>query len=488
MANNEVTTILVIDQGTSSSRALLFEPSGCLIAQAQTPIKTLYPQSGWVEQDAEKLFLTTLACCKKVLKKTDCPPSALAITNQRETTIVWQRSTGKPLYPAIVWQDKRTQLWCEQKVASTELVRQKTGLLLDPYFSASKIHWILQEVPEAYRLSLQGDLCFGTVDSWLIFKLTAGQYHLTDITNASRTLLFNIHEQKWDQTLLSLFNIPESILPTVKPCHAFFGETSLLGTNIPILGVAGDQQASLIGQFGLKKGAVKTTLGTGCFMMANTAHQVVKSEHNLISTIGYNLFDETHFALEGSIFHAGSIINWMRDNLCLFKEINELNQLDYEYLQPLLYFIPAFNGLSAPHWLKKSQAAFIGFEKHHTDKNLLQAGLESIAWQNYDLLMAMEQDGVTPQYLNVDGGISNNLNFLQRLADLTQISIKPAVQAESTALGVMLIAAIELGLIKDKAQLLALKENQHTIKPRMSKALHSQYHQGWLQAIQSISH
>ncbi|MEK9714042.1 MAG: glycerol kinase GlpK, partial [Thalassolituus sp.] len=401
--------LLSLDQGTTSSRAIVFDDKGQNISTAQQEFTQHFPKSGWVEHDPDDIWKTTLECARKAIREAGLESSEIAgigITNQRETTLIWDRLTGVPVYPAIVWQDRRTSDMCRRWDDKRDLITEKTGLLLDPYFSATKVRWILENVEGAADKAEKGELAFGTVDSWLIWNLTGGKEHVTDATNASRTMLFNIHDQCWDSELLDMFGVPESLLPEVKDSAADFGRSlpDFLGTEIQIGGVAGDQQAALIGQSCFETGMVKSTYGTGCFMILNTGNKALKSEHRLLTTVAYRLNGKVTYALEGSIFMAGATIQWIRDGLKLISDASDSQSLAEAtgYDNPV-YMVPAFAGLGAPYWDADARGAIMGLSRDTGIKEIVTAGLQAVCYQTRDLLVAMEGDGVIPGELRVDG-------------------------------------------------------------------------------------
>ncbi len=487
---SHIAPILVIDQGTTSSRAIIFEPSGKALGHASKPVVQSYPQKGWVEQNPEALLNDVILCCQEAIQKAACDISeiqGIGITNQRETTIVWDKRTGKAIYPAIVWQDRRTKPFCatlkQQGMADT--LRHKTGLVIDPYFSASKIRWILDEVDEARALAKAGHLLFGTIDSWLIWHLTGN--HFTDITNASRTQLFNIHTQHYDDDLLKLFDIPRAMLPEVKACHGDFGQTRahILGVSLPILACVGDQQSALIGQGCFKKGMSKSTLGTGCFLMTNTEEAIIESSHKLLTTIAYQIQGQTHYALEGSIFNAGTVVEWLQTNMEFFAETKECEALAKESTRDDIFFVPAFTGLGAPYWDTSARGSLVGLDRATMKADIIKAGLDAICYQSQDLLDAIAQDGVEITLMRVDGGMTKNNTLMQRLADLTQTPIHRAACPESTALGAMYLAAIELAIFSTLSD---IKDSVHTntvFTPSLSIEQQKLLYQGWQKAVKA---
>ncbi len=485
--------ILSIDQGTTSSRAILFDLDSQVVASCQQEFEQIFPDDGWVEHNPEDIWRSTLQSVKSVIEKSAAPADivAIGITNQRETTLIWDRTTGKPLYNAIVWQDRRTARYCERlrEQGLESQVSSKTGLLLDPYFSATKINWILDNVGDARKKAENGQLAFGTVDTFLIWRLTAGRCHLTDATNASRTLLYNIHSGEWDKELLQLFDIPESLLPQVRNCADEFGVTdaSVLGREIPICGVAGDQQSALIGQACFKSGMVKSTFGTGCFMIMNTGDTPVRSSNRLLTTIAYQLDNETSYALEGSIFNAGTVIQWLRDGLEIIKSTDEMNRLPPE-TEPRstgkLYLVPAFTGLGAPHWNPDSRGILTGITRDTTKSDLLRSALESVCYQTNDLITAMLADsGEEVREIRVDGGMTVNLRLLQSLADITQSIITQPTITQTTALGASYLAGLHQGLYQSLDAIAGKWKVDSIYKPEIDTAIRSVKVDGWNQAV-----
>lgn len=453
--------LLAIDQGTSSTRAMLYTLQGKLVSSRQYPLKQYYPHPGWVEHDPEEIWQKTLTAMREVAATVDIKNIiACGLTNQRETTLIWDKQTGQCLAPAIVWQDRRTNEFCSSLASHADMIRQKTGLLPDPYFSASKLHWLLHYVPEARSLAKQHRLAFGTIDSFLIWKLTGGASHLTDITNASRTLLFNIHTQGWDEELLQLFSIPAEILPEVCASDASFGtiDATLLGQSIPITGVAGDQQAALVGQSCLAEGMIKATFGTGGFLLLNTGSKPVVSKHNLLTTIAYRIKEQTIYGLEGSLYQAGTTVKWLRDELKLFDRASDTESLAASLdSNEGVYLVPSFTGLGAPHWLSTPGAAIIGLSRTSNRAHIARAALESVCYQTRDVLTCMREDSEMPlSLLRVDGGMAANQWFLQFLASLCGVIVQLPHDIETTALGAAMLAAVGCGAIDS---LEALQQN-----------------------------
>lgn len=457
--------ILSLDQGTTSSRAILFNHRGEIVEIAQKEFTQIYPKSGWVEHDPQEIWSTQLAVMTEVIAKANVKLEAIkgiGITNQRETTIVWNRKTGKPIYNAIVWQDRRTADYCKAIAdrGLDKLIQEKTGLLIDSYFSASKIHWILNNVEGAKAMADRGELAFGTVDSWLVYNLTKGEKHVTDVTNASRSLLLNIHTLEWDDELLELFEVPKSMLPQVCSSSELYGHTSLeIGNvNIPIAGIAGDQQAALFGQLCTEQGMAKNTYGTGCFMLMNVGNRPVISKNKLVTTVAWKIGDQVNYALEGSIFIGGAVVQWLRDELGIIKTSAEVEKLATSVSDTNgVYLVPAFSGLGAPHWNANARGIIVGLSRGSNDAHIARAALESIAYQTYDILKAMENDaGSKIQELRVDGGATNNNFLMQYQADIVQTKvIRPAV-TETTAMGAAFLAGLAVGFWKDIEELKTL--------------------------------
>ena len=486
--------ILAMDQGTTSSRAIIFDPSYSVVALAQEEFQQHFPHSGWVEHSPADIWRTTLNTAKTAITKAGISPkqiSAIGITNQRETTLIWDRKTGEPVYNAIVWQDRRTAEYCNglKSQGHEPSITKKTGLLLDPYFSATKLAWILNNVDGARARAEAGELAFGTVDTWLLWNLTEGASHATDATNASRTMLYNIHLGEWDAELLTLFNIPSNLLPTVKDCAADFGHSSLLGAIIPILGIAGDQQAATLGQACFNPGMMKSTYGTGCFALLNTGDTPVNSSNRLLTTIAYQLDGKPTYALEGSIFIAGAAVQWLRDGLGIIdsaKQSGELAATADDNQQ--VYMIPAFTGLGAPWWDPDARGALIGLTRGTGPAELSRAALESVCYQTLDLLNAMQSDWnqVADTVLRVDGGMVASDWTMQRLADILQSPIDRPVIAETTALGAAWLAGSRAGIWSDQAGFAERWQLDRQFSPKMSAQERAYRVAGWDQAIRRI--
>ena len=444
-------TIIAIDQGTTSSRAILFDEDGAILAQEGAEFPQIFPQDGWVEHDPEAIWDTTLEVTRAMVqdaKARGTTPIAIGITNQRETAIIWERATGAPIYNAIVWQDRRTADICQtMKNGGYEpTITERTGLLLDPYFTASKFSWILDRVDGARDRAAAGDLCFGTVDSFLIWRLTNGAVHATDATNASRTSLYNIHENRWDSELLSLFDVPATGLPEVKDCAAHYGtaDEALIGMSLPIRGVAGDQQAAAIGQGCFAPGALKSTYGTGCFVIINTGDKAIASQNKLLTTIGYRLNGKTTYALEGSIFVSGAIVQWLRDGL----QIIDSAQVTESMASTMpsnngVYMVPALTGLGAPHWSPNARGSIYGITRDTGPADLVRAALESVAYQTNDLFTAIAGDGIPVSVVRVDGGMTANNWLMQFLADIINLPVDRPIVRETTALGAAMLALMQ---------------------------------------------
>ena len=470
--------VLALDQGTTSSRAVLFNHDGNIVAMSQKPIEQHFPHPGWVEHDPSEIWYTQSSVAAEVIAKADLTGldvACIGITNQRETTIIWDRETSMPVYRAIVWQDRRTADICRelQENGYTEMIREKTGLLIDAYFSATKIKWILDNVEGVRERAEKGKLCFGTVDSWLVWKFTHGRVHVTDVSNASRTMLFNIHTLQWDKELLELFDIPEAILPEVKSSSEVYSETSttLFSTKIPISGIAGDQQSALFGQLCLEPGMTKTTYGTGCFMVMNTGSEVVKSENNLLSTIAWKIGDSVTYALEGSVFVGGAAIQWLRDGMQLLRTASESEALATSVQDNGgVYFVPALTGMGAPYWDPHARGLMIGLTRGTTRAHIARAALESITFQCNDVLRAMMNDaGARLTELRVDGGASENDLMMQFQADISGVPVVRPEVVETTALGAAYLAGLGCGVWKSTEEIEKLWRRERTFEPTMSQ-------------------
>lgn len=487
------TAILSIDQGTTSSRAILFSTDGKILAIRQKELTLHYPHNGWVEQNARDIWHDTLWACRAVMndRHTD-RIAAIGITNQRETTILWDRKTGEPVYNAIVWQDRRTADICAtlKNQGHEAKVTDKTGLLLDPYFSATKIAWILDHVEGARARAEHGDLAFGTVDCFLLWKLTGGKVHATDATNASRTMLFNIRTQQWDDELLALFNIPRAILPDVRDNVAAFGETdpALLGQSIAIGGIAGDQQAALIGQACFSKGMVKSTYGTGCFALMNSGETFSSSRNRLLTTQAYRLNGRSTYAVEGSIFVAGAAVQWLRDGIHLFRQAEESETLATSVPHTNgVYFVPAFTGLGAPYWNPHARGAIMGLTRESTAAHITRAALEAQAYQTLDLMDAMKADtGTMPDVIRADGGLVANQFVCQFLADMLDRPVDVPAVTETTALGAAFLAGLQAGLYQDLDDISGRWQRARRYDAAMPAERRASLYEGWKRAIGSV--
>ena len=487
-----MTHLLALDQGTTSSRAILFDKAGKIIEIAQKELKLHTPENGWVEQDAEDIWGDTLTTAKIVSKGADI--TAIGITNQRETTIVWDRETSKPLYNAIVWQDRRTSETCRalKSAGHEDMVTEKTGLLLDPYFSATKIAWILENVDGARKRAEAGELAFGTVESFLLWRLTEGRVHKTDITNASRTMLFNIHDFAWDEDLLDLFNIPRSLLPEVVPNVHDFGETSLIQDKVlPITGMAGDQHAAMVGQTCFETGMMKSTYGTGCFALMNIGNKPKVSKNRLLTTIAYDIGEGPVYAIEGSIFVAGAAIQWLRDNMGFFKESTESEALARQAEQGSngVVFVPAFTGLGAPYWNPDARGALLGLTRQTDMSNITYACFEAQAFQTHDLISAMEKDtGVTIETIRVDGGLANNNLMCQILSNTLSVNVERPKNTECTALGAAMLAGLGAGMYKNTDDLKSVWQSERIfdVEKGHDEVNMARQKKAWTAAVSSV--
>lgn len=486
--------ILALDQGTTSSRAIVFNHKGSLVSVAQKEFTQIYPQSGWVEHDAREIWSTQVSVAAEAILRANLHAkdiAAIGITNQRETTVVWDRATGEPLYNAIVWQDRRTAAYCDSLKARglEQMIREKTGLVIDAYFSATKVKWILENVPGAKEKADAGELAFGTIDSWLIWNLTGGKAHVTDVSNASRTLLFNINTLAWDEDLLELFNIPASMLPEVKSSSEVFGETSanLFAIKIPISGVAGDQQAALFGQLCTQPGMVKNTYGTGCFMLMNIGEKPVLSKNNLITTVAWKIGDQTHYALEGSIFIAGAVVQWLRDELKIISNSAEVEILAAKVEDSGgVFLVPAFAGLGAPHWNQYARGTIFGISRGTNDSHIARAALESIAFQTLEVLKAMEADsGITIQELRVDGGATANNLLMQFQADILKARVVRPEMVEVTAIGAAYLAGLGIGYWKSVEDIQQQWDISKSFEPDAGYNS-DELIKGWHQAVKGV--
>jgi len=484
--------ILALDQGTTSSRAVVFDQSGSIVALSQEEFTQHYPQPGWVEHEANEIWSSQQKVARQVLAEHNISPDqihAIGITNQRETTIIWDRETGEPIHHAIVWQDRRTAQFCDglKDRNLTESIQQKTGLVIDAYFSASKIRWLLDHVAGAREKAEAGKLAFGTVDSWLIWKMTKGQQHLTDVTNASRTMLFNIHDRQWDASLLELFQIPESLLPEVRSCSEVYAEAhpDFIGNPVPVAGIAGDQQAALFGQMCIKPGMLKNTYGTGAFVVMNTGEQPIVSQNNLLSTIAWQIGDQVHYALEGSIFVAGAIVQWLRDGLGLIQSAPEIEKLAASVPDNGgVYLVPALTGLGAPHWDQYARGTLMGLTRGATAAHIARAALEGIAYQVSDVSKAMGEDsGIAMKELRVDGGASANNLLMQFQADILALPVVRPKVRETTVLGAAYLAGLATGYWSSVEELAKQWQSEKQFTANISEGDRRQLLKGWEKAL-----
>lgn len=487
--------ILSLDQGTTSSRAILFNKKGEIVHSAQKEITQYFPKPGWVEHNPNEIWGSILSVVAEVLSESEIKPEQIAgigITNQRETTIVWDKETGHPVYNAIVWQSRQTSEICEElkEKGYNDLFRNKSGLLIDPYFSGTKVKWILDHVEGARDKADQGKLLFGTVDTWLVWKLSGGRAHVTDYSNASRTLLFNIYELKWDDELLDILGVPKSMLPEVRPSSEVYGKTvdyHFFGNEIPISGVAGDQQAALFGQACFDEGMAKNTYGTGCFMLKNTGEKAVRSAHGLLTTIAWGLNGKVEYALEGSIFVAGSAIQWLRDGLRMFKDAKDSEAYASKVdSNDGVYMVPAFVGLGTPYWESDVKGAVFGLTRGTTKEHLIRATLESLAYQTKDVLSAMEADsGIELKTLRVDGGAVKNNFLMEFQSDILDVPVERPVVSETTALGAAYLAGLAVGFWESQEEIAKQWAVDRTILPKMSSENRNKLYDGWKKAVKA---
>ena len=486
--------VIAIDQGTSSSRTVLFDSVGRQEASAQQEFQQIYPHPGWVEHDPEAIWRSVVSVTRQVVEESGVDASAiraLGLTNQRETTLVWDRDTGECIYNAIVWQDRRTADVCQvlRDAGHEKTVIERTGLRLDPYFSATKVAWILDHVDGARARAERGELAFGTVDSFLLWRLTGGRTHATDATNASRTALFNIHTQEWDADLAEIFSVPQVMLPDVRDCAGDFGraDAGAIGIDVPICGVAGDQQAALIGQAGFSKGVTKSTYGTGCFVITNTGSEPVVSHNKLLTTVAYRLNGQVTYGLEGSIFVAGSAIQWLRDGLKIIKSAPETAAIaERTGIVEHVHVVPAFTGLGAPYWDPEARGAILGLTRDSGIDDVVTATLQAIAFQTRDLADAMANDGIEPSVLRVDGGMAANDWFLQFLADLLGVVVERPKNVESTVTGAAYLAGVASGLYASLDDVAGLWSVDRSFAPKMEQDLRSRLYDGWLRAVSRV--
>tara|TARA_B100000989_G_scaffold298840_1_gene290356 strand:- start:14755 stop:16242 length:1488 start_codon:yes stop_codon:yes gene_type:complete len=483
--------ILAIDQGTTSTRAIVFNDQGLPVGQYQQEFQQHFPADGWVEHDPEEIWQTVLASCRGAIHQAGIQANgiaALGISNQRETTVIWDKASGEPIYNAIVWQDRRTSETCQGLVEQglTATIQDKTGLLIDPYFSASKIQWLLDNVSGARERAEQGELAFGTIDTFLLWRLTGGNVHATDATNAARTMLFNIHEQVWDQALLAIFDIPALLLPQVKDTSGEFGvvDSDLLGHSIPITSLVGDQQAAAIGQACFEVGMVKSTYGTGCFVLANTGDKPLASQHRLLTTVVYRLNGEVTYGIEGSIFVAGAAVQWLRDTVNLISHASDTERHATQVRDTGgVYLVPAFTGLGAPYWDPEARGAIFGLTRDSGVGQIVRAALEAVCYQTKDLLDSMAKDGITPQQLRVDGGMVTNDWLMQFLADILQVNVKRPEVTETSALGAAYMAGLAVGVFNSLDSIAELWHEERHFSPEMELGHRDKLYQGWIEAI-----
>lgn len=487
--------ILSLDQGTTSSRAILFNHQGEIVNVAQQEFEQFFPQPGWVEHDANEIWTSVLACMAEVLRKADVQPDQIAgigITNQRETTVVWDKNTGKPVYKAIVWQSRQTDNICKElkEAGYEEKFRNRTGLLLDPYFSGTKVKWILDNVEGAREKAENGDLLFGTIDTWLVYKLSGGKAHVTDYSNASRTLMFNIYDLKWDDELLDILTVPKSMLPEVKQSSEVYSNTvdyHFFGHEVPIAGIAGDQQAALFGQACFESGMAKNTYGTGCFMLMNTGEKGVHSKHGLLTTLAWGVDGKVEYALEGSIFVAGSAIQWLRDGLKIID--NAPQSEDYATAVDStdgVYMVPAFVGLGTPYWDSEARGAIFGLTRGTRKEHFVRATLESLAYQTKDVLNAMIADSdIDLKSLRVDGGAVRNDFLMQFQSDMLGVPVERPVVQETTALGAAYLAGLAVGFWESKEEIAKQWKNEKTFTNKLATEKRDELYEGWKKAVEA---
>jgi glycerol kinase len=485
--------ILAFDQGTTSSRAIVFDHNGLPVATAQKEFTQYYPKPGLVEHDPEEIWSTQAGVALEAITKAGLESSniaAIGITNQRETTVVWNRKTGKPVHNAIVWQDRRTAGYCDQlkSEGQSRKILEKTGLIIDAYFSATKVKWILDNVKGARKMADDGQLAFGTVDSWLIWNLTRGQLHVTDVSNASRTMLFNIHSLKWDEELLKIFDVPSSMLPEVRSSSEVYGNTvGQFATSIPIAGIAGDQQAALFGQMCIEPGMVKNTYGTGCFMMMNIGNKPIESKSKLLTTVAWRIGNETQYALEGSIFIGGAVVQWLRDGLGIIKKSVDVEKLAAKVKDSDgVYFVPAFAGLGAPHWNQHARGTIVGITRGSSSAHIARAALDSIAYQTLEVLLAMQNDsGIDIRELRVDGGATVNNQLMQFQSDLLQAKVVRPKITETTALGAAYLAGLAVNYWSDIKEVKQQWQMDRTFSPEIKPAETHSLIKGWHRAVKA---
>ncbi|MEM6892672.1 MAG: glycerol kinase GlpK [Bacteroidota bacterium] len=489
--------ILALDQGTTSCRAVVVDQKGSIVSVAQKEFTQIFPKPGWVEHDATEIWATQAGMAAEAVSKKGIKGeqiAAIGITNQRETVVVWDKHTGEPVYNAIVWQDKRTSAYCDELKAAgkSDMIREKTGLVIDSYFSGTKVKWILDSVEGAREKAEAGDLIMGTIDSWLIWKMTQGELHITDVTNACRSLLFNINSMAWDEELLELFSIPKSMLPEVRQSSEVYGTTApnFFAAKIPIAGIAGDQQAALFGQMCTEEGMVKNTYGTGCFMLMNIGDTPIVSKNNLLTTVAWKINGKTQYALEGSIFIAGAVVQWLRDSLKIIKQSSDVEALANSVDDTDgVYFVPAFAGLGAPHWNQYAQGTIFGMTRGSTDAHIARAALESIAYQTMDIVKAMEADsGIAVNELRVDGGATVNNLLMQFQADVLNTQTIRPQNIETTVMGAAYLAGLAVGFWKDEAEIKAIWQTDVTFKPTEAQEGMAEKIKGWYRAVDALEH
>ncbi|HCD52983.1 MAG TPA: glycerol kinase [Balneolaceae bacterium] len=489
--------ILALDQGTTSSRAIIFDKKGQILSVAQKEFKQIFPKSGWVEHDPNEIWSSQAGVAAEATTSFGINGkniAAIGITNQRETTIVWDRETGQPVYNAIVWQDRRTSEYCDKIKAAghTEMIQEKTGLIIDAYFSASKINWILENVEGAREKAEAGKLAFGTVDSWLVWKLTQGETHVTDVTNASRTMLFNIQTMEWDKELLELFDVPASMLPEVKQSSEVYGKTktTIFASKVPISGIAGDQQSALFGQMCTENGMVKNTYGTGCFMLMNIGEEFIKSKNNLLTTVAWKVNGKVNYAFEGSVFIAGAVVQWLRDGLKMIDSSSEVEALATKVEDTDgVYLVPAFAGLGAPYWNQDARGIIVGLSRGTTDSHIARAALESMAFQTMDVLKAMEADsGLEIKQLRVDGGATANNFMMQFQSDLLHYQVIRPKTVETTALGAAYLAGLAVGYWESTDEIQELWQIDREFDPERKPEEVETSIKNWKRAIDTVQH
>jgi len=483
--------ILALDQGTTSSRAIVFNRNGLPVATAQKEFTQFYPKPAWVEHDPDEIWSTQAGVALEAITKAGLESvniTAIGITNQRETTVVWNRKTGKPVHNAIVWQDRRTADFCDRlkNEGHSRTILEKTGLIIDAYFSATKVRWILDNIKGARKLAEDGHLAFGTIDSWLIWNLTRGKLHITDVSNASRTMLFNIHTLKWDEELLRIFDIPSNMLPEVRSSSEIYGKTEgLFATAIPVAGIAGDQQAALFGQMCIEPGMVKNTYGTGCFMVMNIGNKPIESKSKLLTTIAWRIGNDTQYALEGSIFIAGAVVQWLRDGLGIIKKSGDVEKLAAKVKDSEgVYFVPAFAGLGAPHWNQHARGTLVGITRGSTSAHIARAALDSIAYQTLEVLLAMQKDsGIDIRELRVDGGATVNNQLMQFQADLLQANVVRPKITETTALGAAYLAGLAVNYWSSIKEVKQQWQMDRTFSPQIEESETHSLIKGWHRAV-----